>query len=221
MLGLTSNKNAKSMQTRWFALVAAMLWLAPPAHGQELEAVQLYTDGELVDMFRENSHLQRVSVTDRCQLVQDIRAQAEIERRPAYQFLYGDMLAWNVCYDRNEALGLEYMKIAAQQGLPEALEQLGRYYHEGILVQRDLDEAILYLREAASLGNMAAQLRFADILIAGDGSPYDLERAYHWLHHAVTANDALYRQIDNRLTRLAQLMPPHIVERAKEPLGQS
>lgn len=202
------------------AILLALAALQPSvSYAQDLEAVQLYTDAELIAMFRENTHLNRVSEVDRCQLVQDIKAQAEIEKRPTYQFLYGDMLAWNVCYERNEELGVRYMEIAAEQGLPEALEQLGRYYHEGVLVQEDVERAILYLREASSLGSLPAQLRLADILIAGEGSPYDLEKAYQWLYQAVTADSANYQAIRTRLSAMAELMPARVVERARRPLG--
>lgn len=202
------------------AILLALAVLQPSvSYAQDLEAVQLYTDADLIAMFRENTHLNRVSEVDRCQLVQDIKAQAEIEKRPTYQFLYGDMLAWNVCYERNEELGVRYMEIAAEQGLPEALEQLGRYYHEGVLVQKDVERAILYLREASSLGSLPAQLRLADILIAGEGSPYDLEKAYQWLYQAVTADSANYQAIRTRLSAMAELMPARVVERARRPLG--
>ncbi|MEX1220933.1 MAG: tetratricopeptide repeat protein [Idiomarina sp.] len=204
-----------------FSAISLALAVLQPSvsYAQDLEAVQLYTDADLIAMFRQNTHLNRVSEVDRCQLVQDIKAQAEIEKRPTYQFLYGDMLAWNVCYERNEELGLRYMEIAAEQGLPEALEQLGRYYHEGVLVQEDVERAILYLREASSLGSLPAQLRLADILIAGKGSPYDLEKAYQWLYQAVTADRENYQAIRTRLAAMADLMPARVVERARRPLG--
>ncbi|MCO4321961.1 tetratricopeptide repeat protein [Aliidiomarina quisquiliarum] len=183
------------------------------------EAVQLYTDDELVRLIRQNSHLQRVRDVDNCQLYQDIKAQAEVERRPAYQFLYGDMLAYAVCYDRNVELGVTYMQEAAIQGLPEALEQLGRYYHLGRLVQPDMHRAILYLREAASLGNLPAQKRFANILLAGHGSALDMEAAYHYLHNAVTASAQEHRQIQTILLALEEKLPARIVERARKPLN--
>ena len=187
--------------------------------GGELEAVQLYSDAELVDMFAENTHLRRVEKQDRCQLVQDIEAQANIELRPTYQFLYGDMLAWGICYSQDEALGILYMEKAAQQGLIAALEQLGRYYHQGTRVQKDVDRAILYLREAASLGNIPAQLRLADILIAGQGSPYDFKNAYQWLHQSITADETTHQAIEQRMDKLAQRMPPSVIEEAKSPLN--
>lgn len=183
------------------------------------EAVQLYTDDELVRLIRQNTHLQRVRDVDNCQLYQDIQAQAEVERRPAYQFLYGDMLAYAVCYDRNVELGVAYMREAAAQGLPEALEQLGRYYHVGRLVQPDMRRAILYLREAASLGNLPAQKRFATILLAGHGSALDMEAAYHYLHNAVTGSAQEHRQIQGILLALEEKLPARIVERARKPLN--
>lgn len=183
-----------------------------------LQAVQLYSDDELVQLIRDNRHFERVRDIDDCQLYQDIRAQAEIERRPVYQLLYGDMLAYAVCYERNVELGVEYMRQAAAQGVPEALEQMGRYYHRGHLVQRDIDRAILHLREAAALGNLRAQTRFADILLEGHGSPRDYEAAYHYLHNAVVFDRSQHTAIAARLERLAERMPPRIVERARSPL---
>lgn len=183
-----------------------------------VEAVQLYSDDELVRLIRNNEHFARVRDTDDCQLYQDIRAQAEIERRPVYQLLYGDMLAYSVCYERDVKLGVTYMERAAAQGMPEALEQMGRYYHQGRFVQQDNRRALLYLREAAALGNLAAQKRFADLLLAGQGSPLDYEAAYHYLHNAVTADRTEHQAISKRLNQLAELLPPRIVERAKSPL---
>lgn len=182
------------------------------------EAVQLYTDDELVAMIRRNTHFQRVRDIDDCQLYQDIRAQAEIERRPVYQLLYGDLLAYGVCYEQHVELGVAYMEYAAAQGMPEALEQMGRYYHLGRFVQQDKQRALLYLREAAALGYLPAQMRFADLLLSGEGSPLDYEAAYHYLHNAVTGDSQAHQHIQNRLEQLAERLPPRIIARAKSPL---
>ncbi|HBW98968.1 MAG TPA: flagellar protein MotX, partial [Pseudoalteromonas sp.] len=99
-------------------------------------AVPLYTEPELIALINKNTHLQRVKADD-CQLVQDIEARANKMALPSYQFLYGDMLAYNVCVERNVELGVYYMRKAAEQGLAAALEQLGRYYDTGRLVQQD------------------------------------------------------------------------------------
>ena len=120
---------------------------------EELRAVQLYSQDALIDMINANTHLDKV-VADRCQLVQDIEARADVLKIPAYQFLWGDMLAWGVCVDAAPSRGIGYMEDAANQGLPAALEQLGRYYAKGTLVQQDKSRAVVYLREAAALKNL-------------------------------------------------------------------
>lgn len=197
--------------------LALLLSVAPVALAQELEAIQLYSQDELLALIQTNSHLKRVR-TDDCQLVRDIEARADIMQLPAYQFLYGDMLAYAVCVPRNVERGWDLMLQSAAQGLPEGLEQVGRYYHIGRFVQPDLDKAIVYLREASALGNLNAQLRLAQILVDGYGSPVDFEQSYRWLHHAVTADAAKHKQIQQLLAQLAQKMPAKVVANAKRPV---
>lgn len=191
--------------------------LLKPAQAQELEAVQLYSQDELLALIQTNSHLKRVRADD-CQLVKDIEARADIMQLPAYQFLYGDMLAYAVCVPRNVERGWDLMLQAAAQGLPEGLEQVGRYYHIGRFVQPDIDKAIVYLREASALGNLNAQLRLGNILADGQGSPVDFEQTYRWLHHAVTADKSKHKQIQQVLSRLAKKMPARVIANAKRPI---
>jgi TPR repeat protein len=108
------------------------------------------------------------------------------------------------------------MRQAADQGLAAALEQLGRYYHTGRLVQTDIDKAIVYLREAASLGNLNAQIRLVDVFLQGHGSPKDYEDAYRWLNKAIIFDKKQHQQVSLKLAALAQRMPPSIVEKAKK-----
>lgn len=203
--------------TKGVYLAIAMLSAAAPAVAQELEAVQLYSQDELLALIRTNSHLKRVKADD-CQLVNDIEARADIMQLPAYQFLYGDMLAYAVCVPRNVERGWDLMLQSAGQGLPEGLEQVGRYYHIGRFVQPDIDKAIVYLREASALGNLNAQLRLGQILADGHGSPVDFEQSYRWLHHAVTADSTKHKQIQQVLTALAKKMPARVVANAKRPV---
>lgn len=127
--------------------VAASLLLAwhssyNPAYAADLgEPVPIYSEAELIKLIEENKHLERVKA-DNCQIVEDIVARATRISLPSYEFLYGDMLAWGVCVDQDVELGLYYMENAAHQGLPAALEQLGRYYSRGTLVQQDKERAI-------------------------------------------------------------------------------
>lgn len=184
----------------------------------EIVAVQLYSQDELIELINRNEHLARV-VSDRCQLTQDIEARAETLKVPAYQFLWGDMLAWGVCVDADPERGIDFMKLAAEQGLPAGLEQLGRYYAQGKLVQQDKERAVIFLREAAGQGFLKAQIELAELFIEGFGSPYDYVDAYHWLYNAVTADKATHDKIAFYLSELEKLMHPKAIRRAKRPLN--
>ena len=178
--------------------------------------MQLYTQDELINMINKNEHLTRV-VTDRCQLVQDIEAHAEVLKEPAYQFLWGDMLAWGVCVDAEPERGIGFIRDASEQGLPAALEQLGRYYAKGTLVQTDKQRAVIYLREASALGNLKAQMQLAQLFLDGHGSPYDYEDTYHWLYNAVTDDKKTHSEIAGYLSELEKLMHPKAVRNARRP----
>jgi TPR repeat protein len=186
------------------------------AHAEQLEAIQIYSQDLLLDLIKHNKHLQRVKADD-CQLLQDIEARATVLKIPAYQFLYGDMLAYAVCVDKNVERGMYFMRLAADQGLPQGLEQLGRYYHIGHFVQADVHQAIIYLREAASMGSLPAKIRLVRIFLQGNGSPYDYEDAYRWLHHTIIADKKTHKEAAKLLAQLAKLMPAKVVTRAKKP----
>lgn len=196
------------------SVVCSFLLLALPLRAEILQAVQIYTDNQLLELIKENKHLSQVVIDD-CQLTQDIEARAIKVKMPSYQFLWGDMLAYGVCTKKDIELGLHYMKLAADQGLPEALEQLGRYYHVGKFMQVDINKAVMFLKEAAVLKNLKAQLRLADLYNQGYGSPLDFPELYSLLHHAVTDDKKTHQRIALCLTKLAERMPVHVVEKAK------
>lgn len=179
-----------------------------------LQAVPLYRQDELLNWIEQGRHLQQVK-QDRCQLTQDIEVRAEVMKVPAYQFLWGDMLAWGVCIKPNAELGVKFMWDAANQGLAPALEQLGRYYWKGTLVQKDLLKAETLMREAASLGFQRAQIEWVEMLLQGLGSPLDYEEAYHWLHSTVIGDKAQHQKATSLLNRLGNRMPANAIARAK------
>lgn len=196
-------------------LLLSVLSVVPVAYGKNLQAVQIYTDNQLLDLIKENKHLGQV-VLDECQLIQDIEARAVKAKMPSYQFLWGDMLAFGVCIKKNVELGLFYMKKSADQGLPEALEQLGRYHHVGKFMQVDTNKAMIFLKEAAALGNLKAQLRLASMYQQELGSPLDYPALYSQLHHAVTDDKRTHKKITQLLNQLAKKMPERVVKAAKK-----
>jgi len=199
----------------FFIFVVSSLFLpSANAFKKNLEAVQIYTDNQLLDLIKENKHLVQV-VLDECQLVQDIEARANKANMPSYQFLWGDMLAYGVCVKKDIPLGLHYMHLAADQGLAEGLEQLGRYYHVGKFMQVDIERALVYLKTAASLDNLAAQIRLAGLYQQGYGSPLDYPALYSQLHHSLTDDKATHKKISQLLINLASKMPSKVVDQAK------
>ncbi|NOH70573.1 sel1 repeat family protein [Vibrio pectenicida] len=177
--------------------------------------IPIYTEAELIKLINENKHLEQVKA-DNCQIVEDIVARATRISLPSYEFLYGDMLAWGVCVEQDVELGLYYIENAAHQGLPAALEQLGRYYSRGTLVQQDKERAIPYLREAAAMGNLKARIHLAELLLRDYGSPLDYEDAYRWLYVSVTADQRTHKRISVLRQGLERRMPQNIIARAKK-----
>jgi len=196
-------------------LFLTFLLVTPISYGQNLSAVQIYSDNLLLELIKENKHLSQV-VLDKCQLVQDIEARAVKSKLPSYQFLWGDMLAFGVCVKKDIKLGLYYMRLSADQGLVESLEQLGRYYHVGKFMQKDTDKAIIFLKEAAALKNLKAQMRLAQIYQQGLGSPLDYPELYSQLHHSVTEDKVIHKKITQLLNALADKMPEHVIRAAKK-----
>ena len=177
------------------------------------DVIQLYTQDELNALIDKNQHLQRV-IKDECQLVEDIQAHALKVKEPSYVYLWGDMLAWGICVERNAPLGIFYIKQAAKQGLLPAIEQLGRYYEKGILVRQSQERAIVFYREAALQGFLNAQINYVRMLNEGYGSPIDYEDAYNALFHSVIASKKTQENVREILIKLASKMPEHIVKRA-------
>ena len=176
--------------------------------------IELYSDDELNQLIADNTHLKRVRA-DECQLVADIKVRAELVKLPTYQFLWGDMLAWGVCVDKNAELGVYFMRAAARQGLPRALEQLGRYYVQGKFVQQDIERALPLFEQSAKLGFLPAKVQWAELLVQGYGSPYDYQAAYSYLYNTVTADVKMHNKLTILLAQLENLMPKRVVIAAK------
>lgn len=183
------------------------------ANDSKYEAVELYSQDELNTLIYENKHLQQIEA-DECQLVEDIEAHALKIKEPAYVYLWGDMLAWGICVERNARLGMYYIKASAKQGLLPALDQLGRYYENGTLVVQNKEHAIIYYREAAMQGFLKAQLNYVRMLIEGYGSPYDYEDAYRALFLTIIDDKKLKQRVNLLLSQLAEKMPEPAIERA-------
>jgi TPR repeat protein len=85
----------------------------------------------------------------------------------------------------------------------------------GKFVQVDIKQAMTFLKESAALNNIKAQLRLADLYLAGHGSPLDFPQLYTQLHQSVTNDKKIHKVIAQYLVKLTEKMPERVVNAAK------
>lgn len=212
----TAGKRALSpaQQASAQAASAAVTSLSATAKVPDEPTLQLYTQDELLTWITAHTHLQRVKA-DQCQLTPDIEARARVMQLPSYEFLWADMLITGTCVPANPAQGIDYLWMAARQGMPAALLRLATYYDKGRYMQQDREQAAGLMHEAAALGYLEARMAWVEMLNSGRGSPLDYEEAYSWLHHTVIADDKQHARATRLLRQLASRMPPGVVKQAK------
>ena len=180
------------------------------------EAVDIYSDQQLISLIRSNQYLQRVKADD-CQLVQDIEARAEVLQQPMYQFLWAEMLNNGVCVKAHPSRGMALLQTSAEQGSAEAMVKLADYYYRGKLVVKDPNRAVQYVLPAAANGDLTARMTLVRFFGEGYGSPADYELGYHWLYNSIFDDDAQQKKASSLLQMLAAKMPASIVARAQQP----
>lgn len=197
-----------------FTLVALLPLMSSMGFAQT-QAVDIYSQDQLLELIRNNQYLAKVKRDD-CQLVQDIEARADVLKQPLYQFLWGEMLSHGTCVKANPKRGIALLNDAAEQGSSEAMVKLAEYYQSGKFVIRNKDRAVNYLLPAAASGNTAARMMLVRLYGQGYGSPRDYEMAYHWLYNDVFADEATQKKASSLLQVLAAKMPPSVVARAQQ-----
>lgn len=195
--------------------LVALLPLVSSMCFAETQAVDIYSQDQLLDLIRSNQYLAKVKRDD-CQLVQDIEARAQVLKQPLYQFLWGEMLNHGTCVKANPVKGIALLRDSAEQGSSEAMLKLAEYYQSGKFVIRNKDKAVHYLLPAAASGSLSARMMLVRLFGEGYGSPRDYEMAYHWLYNDVFADEATKKKALSLLRVLAAKMPPSAVARAQQ-----
>ncbi len=193
----------------------SLLSLVSSVSFAETQAVDIYSQEQLLEMFRSDQYLKQVKQDD-CQLVQDIEARAEVLKQPMYQLLWGEMLNHGVCVKANAVKGMNLLQASAEQGSPEAMVKLAEYYQNGKFVIRNKDRAVNYLLPAAASGSLQARMMLVRLYGEGYGSPRDYEMAYNWLYNNVFNDEATKQKALSLLQKLAAKMPPSVVARAQQ-----
>ncbi len=196
------------------AFIMLLILVTPlPSHA-ETEAVDIYSQEQLIELIRSKQYLARVE-SDDCQLVQDIEARAEVLKQPLYQYLWGEMLNYGTCVKANPQRGMALMRDAVAQGSAEAMVRIAEYYYHGTFVFQDKNRAVQYVLPAAASGDLPARVLLVRLFGEGYGSYRDFETGYHWLYNGIFSDEATKKEAYELLKVLEQKIPPSIVARIK------
>jgi hypothetical protein len=214
-LGYTADELVinQSPEFAMLRVISALLFVLSP-NLLAAEAVDVYTQEQLLTLIREQRHLVQVKQDD-CQLVQDIEARAEVLKQPLYQFLWGEMFIHGTCIKKDVPRGMQLLKDSAAQGSTEAMVQVARYYEDGKYVLKNKHRSVQYLYPAAANGDQTARMMLVRLYNEGFGSPRDYEMAYHWLYNEVFNDQKTKDQAWQLLQKLESNMPASAVARAR------
>ena len=92
----------------------------------------------------------------------------------------------------DKKLAMKYLRIAAENGLTEALYQMGWHYGTGTFVRKNIAKSIVWYRKAADKGDAWAQVDLGQIYLDGErGVKKDYAQAVRWFRRAVRKKDEL------------------------------
>ena len=95
----------------------------------------------------------------------------------------------------------EWYRKAAEQGVPEAQNNLGVMYKDGQGVDRDDAEAVRWFLLAARRGNVLAQSNLGWMYQSGRGVEQNFDSARHWYHEAALKGHAAAQNNLGRMLR--------------------
>ncbi len=183
---------------------------------REHAATEVYSSKKLSAIIEDHSLFSVIRDQDRCQFTPDIEDRARLVRIPAFMFAWGDMLINGICVNKDEDLGLSYIKKAAQEAYGPALERMAFYYENGYMVEVDHKLSERYMHTSAVLGSKSGRLGWADMLVRGYGTPAMYEEAFSWLYHANYKDE--YSKLKQKYLEeeLSKRLPPEVVARNKQ-----
>ena len=98
-------------------------------------------------------------------------------------------IAYAYEHDKNYANAIRWWQKLADQGHPLAQRKIGKYYHDGLGVLKDLSKALDYYTKAALQGEGTAQNNLALMYLRGEGVEKDLDLAAKWMLKAGESGD--------------------------------
>jgi TPR repeat protein len=91
---------------------------------------------------------------------------------------------------RDPVAAVEWFRAAAQAGVPEGMNMLGRCFENGWGIATDFAEAVRCFRGAAEAGFDWGQYNLANMYLRGDGIAEDRAEALRWYHAAAAQGHA-------------------------------
>ena len=98
-----------------------------------------------------------------------------------------------------------WYKLAADQGLPGAANDLGVLYEDGTGIEKDYQQAARLYRVAAEKGVGGGEFNLAKLYSAGKGVPLDYVASYFWYSRALADGEPLAAL---GLKEIASIMTP-------------
>jgi uncharacterized protein len=101
------------------------------------------------------------------------------------QYNYANLLATGRGVRQNQAQALKLYRLAAEQGHAKSMNLLGRCYEEGLAVNPDFEQALVWYRRSAEAGDFRGQHSLAAVL-AAQGQYHAAE---NWLRQALAGGN--------------------------------
>lgn len=136
---------------------------------------------------------------------QNLTEGADLMRRSAEAssatglYVYGDMLRFGEYVAKNEVLGINYTRRAAELNDPDAQIAMGRMSYLGdVGIPKNFVEAARWFRLGANGGSAAGQMGMGQIYSLGHGVPLDMKEAVRWFRRAAAQG---YQNAINELAK--------------------
>jgi len=133
------------------------------------------------------------------------------------QYRMGMMARFGWGMDKDAAVAVRWLQLAAEQSHPQAQAELGTMYRLGRGVPEDMQQAARLLRAAAEAGVGIAQLSIGRLYRDGIGVARDFVEAYAWLTAA--GENGVMDGFAHR-TELVKLMTPDQIANGKRLAAQ-
>lgn len=110
---------------------------------------------------------------------------------PSAQSLYeqGRNALTGTGVNRNDILGVDYMRRSADMGYAPAQVAMGYFYDTGNFLAQEPQQSVAFYRKAADQGDRLAQWSLGRLYLNNTGVPRDLDQAERWLQQAANQGD--------------------------------